>query len=316
MSRYGDDIRAVLRIAIPLAFAELGWMSMSVVDNIMVGRLPDSATAIGSASIGSAFFYAFAIFGIGLMSGLDTLVSQAFGAGDWPEARRSLVSGLALAACVTPFLAGCILGTAPLLGMIGVTAGVREQAIGFTRVLVWSLPLLLVYTTFRRYLQGIHYVRPVTFALVSSNLINVLGNWILIYGHWGAPAMGVRGSALSTVIARVYLAGVMLGAVLLRDPQAFAGGRADLAHVRKLLGLGLPRHWASPLRSECSTWRRRWRVNWTQPVWRPILLLSTRRRSPTWCRWESARLRRCRWVEPLGQMTGSARIGRAGSRWG
>jgi MATE family multidrug resistance protein len=230
----------MLRIAIPLAFAELGWMSMSVVDNIMVGQLPDSAAAIGAASIGSAFFYAFAIFGIGLMSGLDTLVSQAFGAGDWPAARRSLVSGLVLAASVTPLLAACILSTAPLLSVIGVTASVRDPAIGFTRVLVWSLPLLLVYTTFRRYLQGIHYVRPVTFALVSSNLINVLGNWILIYGHWGAPAMGIRGSALSTVMARIYLAGVLLGAVLLRDPEAFAGGRADFAQIRKLLGLGLP----------------------------------------------------------------------------
>src|SRR5438094_568875 len=96
-AEYRQDIRSMLRIAIPLAFAELGWMSMSVVDNIMVGRLPDSAVAIGSASIGGALFYGFAIFGIGLMSGLDTLVSHAYGAGDMPKARRSLVSGLALA---------------------------------------------------------------------------------------------------------------------------------------------------------------------------------------------------------------------------
>ena len=240
MYRYRDDIRTMLRIAIPLAFAELGWMSMSVVDNIMVGRLPDSAAAIGAASIGSAFFYAFAIFGIGLMSGLDTLVSQACGADNLPDARRSLVSGLVLAACVTPLLAGCILSTAPLLSAIGVTANVRGQAIGFTRVLVWSLPLLLVYTVFRRYLQGIHYVRPVTFALVSSNLFNVFGNWILIYGNWGAPAMGIRGSALSTVIARVYLAGVLFAALALRDPAALKGGRPDLARMRRLLELGLP----------------------------------------------------------------------------
>ena len=240
MQEFRGDIRSMLGMAIPLAFAELGWMSMSVVDNIMVGRLPDSAAAIGAASIGSAFFYAFAIFGIGLMSGLDTLVSQACGAEDLPDARRSLVSGLVLAACATPLLAGCILSTAPLLTAIGVTANVRAQAIGFTRVLVWSLPLLLVYTVFRRYLQGIHYVRPVTFALVSSNLINVLGNWILIYGNWGAPAMGIRGSALSTVIARVYLAGVLLAAVALRDPAALRGGRTDLVRIRRLLGLGLP----------------------------------------------------------------------------
>src|SRR3954452_4810709 len=90
---YGADIRAMLRIAIPLALAELGWMAMSVVDNIMVGGLPDSAVAIGATSVGSALFYGVAIFGLGMMSGLDTLVSQAFGAGDWPRAHRSLAAG-------------------------------------------------------------------------------------------------------------------------------------------------------------------------------------------------------------------------------
>src|SRR5580692_12024836 len=102
----------MLRIAIPLALAELGWMFMGVVDTIMVGRLPDSAVSIGAASIGNALFYSFAIFGIGLMSGLDTLVSHAFGAQDWTRARRALASGLGLGVCATPVLALCILGGA------------------------------------------------------------------------------------------------------------------------------------------------------------------------------------------------------------
>jgi len=80
----------------------------------------------------------------------------------------------------------------------------------------------------------------VTFALVSSNLVNVVGNWILIYGHWGAPAMGIRGSALSTVIARIYLAGVLLMAVQLRDPGALRGGWGSFAQVKDLLWLGFP----------------------------------------------------------------------------
>ena len=71
MTRLLPDIRAMLRIAIPLALAELGWMAMSVVDNIMVGGLPDSAAAIGATSVGSALFYGVAIFGLGMMSGLD-----------------------------------------------------------------------------------------------------------------------------------------------------------------------------------------------------------------------------------------------------
>src|SRR3954447_4159953 len=148
---YGADIRAMLRIGVPLALAELGWMAMSVVDNIMVGGLPDSATAIGAASVGAAMFYSIAIFGLGLMSGLDTLVSQAFGAEDWPEARRALASGLGIAVFCAPLLVGVVWLAAPLLGVIGVKNPVRDQAIAFTRTLVWSLPPLFVYTTFRRY---------------------------------------------------------------------------------------------------------------------------------------------------------------------
>src|SRR5580658_8426417 len=131
----------MLRIAVPLALAELGWMSMGVVDTIMVGRLPDSAVSIGAASVGNALFYAFAIFGIGLMSGLDTLVSHAFGANDRQAARRALASGLGLALWAAPMLVGCILGGAPILQLMGVTSPVRTRAVSFIHVLVWSLPL-------------------------------------------------------------------------------------------------------------------------------------------------------------------------------
>src|SRR5579859_2284771 len=89
-----SDFRLTLRLALPLIIAEVGWMAMGVVDTIMVGRLPDSALAIGATSVGGALFYGVAVFGLGLMSGLDTLVSQAFGAGDMPEARRAMRSGL------------------------------------------------------------------------------------------------------------------------------------------------------------------------------------------------------------------------------
>jgi MATE family multidrug resistance protein len=230
----------MLRIAVPLAFAELGWMFMSVVDNIMVGQLPNSAVAIGAASVGSAFFYSFAIFGIGLMSGLDTLISHAWGAGKLPEARRTLASALVMSAGLAPLLAGCILAVTPLLGLLGVGDDVRVQATAFTHVLTFSLPLLLAYTCFKRYLQGIHHVRPVTFALITSNLVNLLGNWLLIYGHWGLPAMGVRGSALSTVLARLYLAAVLFWAVRRCDPGAFRAMAPDREVIRRLLRLGLP----------------------------------------------------------------------------
>lgn len=155
-----NDIRTMLRIAVPLALAELGWMAMSLVDNIMVGGLPDSALAIGSTSVGSALFYGVAIFGLGTMSGLDTLVSQAFGAGDWKAGRKALAAGLALALLMAPLLMLLVLAGAPLLGVIGVRPEVLKGALEFNRILLWSLPPLFVYATFRRYLRGYSLCSP------------------------------------------------------------------------------------------------------------------------------------------------------------
>jgi len=239
-----SDVRAgvsgLLRLAIPLALAELGWMAMGVVDVVMVGRLPASADAIGAASLGSALFYPFAIAAVGLLAGLDTLVSHAFGANDLDEARRSLGSGLAIALVASPITIASILCMVPVLSRLGIVNEVRDDAAGFIHILVWSLPLLVIYTCFRRYLQGIHCVRPVAVALISSNVVNALGNWILIFGHWGAPAMGVRGSALSTVLARFYLAGFVAFTVWLRDPGAIRGLHTSRRLVGRLLRLGLP----------------------------------------------------------------------------
>jgi MATE family multidrug resistance protein len=139
-----------------------------------------------------------------------------------------------------PVLMAGIYATIPVLRIIGIAPAVQAQATGFARVLVWSLPPLLLYTVFRRYLQGVHHVRPVTFALVSANLVNILGNWLLIYGHWGMPAMGIRGSALSTVLARIYLAAVLLAAIQLHDSESFTGLSLRFAEVWRLLRLGLP----------------------------------------------------------------------------
>src|SRR3954464_13047891 len=85
-----DELRPTLRLALPLVLAEIGWMSMGIVDTLMVGRLPNSAVALGAVSLGSTLYYMVAIFANGLLLGLDTLVSHAFGRTDLDDARQSL----------------------------------------------------------------------------------------------------------------------------------------------------------------------------------------------------------------------------------
>ncbi len=102
------EVRPTLRLAIPLVLAELGWMSMAIVDTMMVGRLPNSAVAIGAVSLGSAIFIVLALFGEGLLLGLDTLVAQAFGAGNREDCHRSLINGVYLSLALTPLLSAPI----------------------------------------------------------------------------------------------------------------------------------------------------------------------------------------------------------------
>src|ERR1700682_1698074 len=99
------ELGPTIRLALPLVLAELGWMSMGIVDTIMVGHLPNSPAAIGAVSLGSGIFIVLALFGGGLLLGLDTLVSQAFGAGLREDCHRSVIKGHYLRLARTPLIA-------------------------------------------------------------------------------------------------------------------------------------------------------------------------------------------------------------------
>src|SRR4051794_10024697 len=200
LSSLRQEFRPMLRLAGPLVLAELGWMSMGVVDTIMVGHLPNSAEAIGAVSLGTVLFYLIALFGAGIMLGLDTLVSQSFGAGDLEDCHHSLVNSIYLVLIITPILMSLVWFGIPLLPRFGVNPAVLDLTAPFLKAVLWSTFPLLLYFAFRRYLQGMNIVKPIMFILITANLVNLVGNWMLIYGHLGSSAMGVAGSGWATCI--------------------------------------------------------------------------------------------------------------------
>src|SRR5919197_3237209 len=239
------ELRPTLRLAVPLVLAELSWMSMTTVDTIMVGRLPNAAVAIGAAALGGGLYYTVAIFGSGLMLGLDTLVSQAFGRGDLRDARHSLVNSIVMAVVLTPLLMAVVSLMPFLMLRVGVKAEIVMTMAPFLRALNWSTLPLLLYFTLRRYLQAVHIVKPVTFALVSGNIVNAVFNWVFIYGHLGARAYGVPGSGWSTCVARAYMAGVLVFALFYYDrPRRLLlrehAWQMDFRRIQALLRLGGP----------------------------------------------------------------------------
>jgi multidrug resistance protein, MATE family len=231
----------MLRVAVPVVLAELGWMFMGVVDTIMVGPL--GPAAIAAAGVGTSLHMAFAIFGMGLLLGLDTLVSQAYGAQQTTECHRWLIHGVVLALLLaTPVMLVCfaLYFAIPQLGFHDEVLPLLES---YFVVIIWSTPFLLLYAAFRRYLQGIHLVAPITFALVSANLVNAGGNWALIYGHLGFPALGVAGAAWATFVSRAYMAAVLLAVIVGHDRWRLSDLRAATLRsgsLRRLIELGFP----------------------------------------------------------------------------
>ena len=239
------DFLLTLRLALPLVIAEVGWMSMGVVDTIMVGRLPNSAVAIGATGLGQSLYHSVAIFAGGLLLGLDTFVAHAYGREDLHDARVSLVNGVFLAFALTPVLMLAVSFWPAAMQLFGISAELIGPMRPYLRALNWgSLPLLL-YFALRRYLQAVSVATPIMFALISANIVNVVGNWILIYGHLGFRGMGITGSGWSTCIARIYMAGVLVATLLWVEskrslPRWVGGIRIDVRRMSALLKLGAP----------------------------------------------------------------------------
>lgn len=237
------EVRPLLRLAVPLVLGEIGWVAMSLVDTIMVGRLGKEAMA--GVSEGHILFYATVLFGMGLMLALDALVSQAFGAGDVRDCHRSLVNAIWISLGVTLPLMALQWVWIPLLERFGVHPAIAAQAGPYLKALAWSVLPLMLYAAFRRYLQGMNLVSPVLFALVSANAINAVANWILIFGKAGMPRLGAEGAGWATTISRVYMAGVLIAYTIYHARKHGTGlfeARLlpDRHRIRQIFALGVP----------------------------------------------------------------------------
>ncbi len=237
------ELRAMVVLAVPVVLSELGWMTQGVVDTIMVGRL--GPAAIGAVALGNAVCYTPSLFGVGLMLGLDTLVAQSYGRDDHDECHRWLAQGVYLALIAALPLMILIWLASFAFTRFGIDAAVAAPAGGYLRLLLLGTLPLLIYGAARRYLQGVGQVRVITVTYLFANLVNWFGDWVLIYGKLGFPALGVNGSALSTVAARITMAVALLGFAWRYERKRghplfkhWAGPQA--ARLKKLVRLGAP----------------------------------------------------------------------------
>jgi len=197
------ELRPLLRLALPLALAQAGQALMGAVDVAVLGRA--SPELLAGAGLGNALFFGFAVLGMGVMQGLDPLVSQALGAGDADRARRLVWQGVWLALGLAVALALPIALAPALLRPAGISPAVAREAVRFLSWRLPGLPLALVFFAPRAYLMARARVRPMLMAVALANVLNLALDVLLVFGgaRWPSwtgplraiPALGVAGAA-------------------------------------------------------------------------------------------------------------------------
>ena len=195
----------LLRLALPIILTNLTMFSMSAVDTLMIGhKSKEDLAAMGLAVVWLA---GTSMFASGVLFGLDPIVSQAHGAGDRKRVATALGQGFLVAAFLTPLLMASWFWTEDFLLIGGQAAETSAAGGSYARWLVPSAPFLMAFTVMRQWLQCRRIVAPILIHAVWSNLLNILLNWMLIFGNLGAPEMGLEGAALATTLTRIGLAG-------------------------------------------------------------------------------------------------------------
>jgi MATE family multidrug resistance protein len=244
-----SELSALSRLAAPLVVSHAGNQLMGLVDTLMVGRL--GKVALGGVGIGNAWFFTITLVAMGCVLGADAPTSQALGAGEAARARRVLWQGLRVALGVSvPALV--LIALVPLiLAPVGVDRATAAEASRYLWARLPSVVPFLLFAACRTYLQNLGATRPIVVAMIAANVLNVIGNALLIFGDdaltcaglpaIGLPALGVVGAALSTVIASIAQAVVLALAVRAIEPPPDPDRRrADPATIRTIFALGVP----------------------------------------------------------------------------
>jgi MATE family multidrug resistance protein len=239
----GRELPATLALSAPIIAGFIGQMLMGWADSIMVGRL--GTVPLAACAFANTVLMVFFVFGFGAMASVAILCSQAFGAKRHREVGEVLLGGCLFATALSVVLGLGVAAAWPWLGHLGQPPEVVAKVGPYLLLVTLSLWPSLLFTAGKACSEALS--RPwMPFWIVLSNvLLNVLLNWIFIFGNWGAPAMGLTGAGLATLLARIFGA-VLIFATFYHArsfrqflPSEWAWKKWS-RHVPGLLRLGLP----------------------------------------------------------------------------
>ncbi len=184
--------------------AQAGQMSVQLVDTIMIGHV--STTELAAAAFSNSLFVIGMVFGIGFAFGATPLVGEALGEGDKSKIGDLFGNAFHLNIFVTVFLFLIMYALSFAMPYMGQPENVVKYAIPYYRILVFSLFPLLFFYTVKQFLEGLGNTHKATICILLANVLNIVLNYILIFGKFGFDAMGLEGAGIATLISRLFMA--------------------------------------------------------------------------------------------------------------
>jgi MATE family multidrug resistance protein len=238
-----EQVKTTFLLAYPVMLSQLGQVAVGVADSMMVGRL--GALELAASSLANSIFFVLLMFGIGISMGLTPLVSKAFGKGKTNQISRLFSNSLLINFFTSLVMLGLVLLFSRSLNFLNQPEEVEVLALPFLLIITVSLVPLMLFQTFKQFVEGLSQTKQAMFITIAANLVNVFLNWLLIWGHWGFPELGFLGAAWATLISRVLMM-VLMGAYVLSSKRYADFGlriirfKPNWTLCQRILKIGVP----------------------------------------------------------------------------
>lgn len=240
---YGGHYRALLQLGIPIVIGQVGMIVLGFADTLMIGH--HSMNELAAASFVNNMFNIVIVLCTGFSYGLTPVVSSLFGRNEWGEAGAALKCSLLINLLVGLFLTVALLVLFFNVDRLGQPVELIPLIKPYFLTLLASIPFLALFNGFKQFTDGITDTKASMWILLGGNLLNIAGNWVLIYGKLGFPELGLLGAGLSTLLARIVMLLVFVW-IFLRSERyaAYRDGFRTIAlsrsTLRSLFGMGWP----------------------------------------------------------------------------
>lgn len=240
---YKENYKKTFILAYPVMLSQLGHIMVGVVDTAMVGQIgtiPQAAVALANS-----LYVIVLVFGLGVSYGITPLVAAADSSKDYTQNSALLKHGIAINTVIGILLFLLLIIVSPVLNLFNQKQEVVDLAIPFLNVMMLGMIPLCIFSGFKQFTEGLSFTGIAMLITIGSNLLNVLLNYLMIFGHWGFPAMGLMGSCWASFISRVAMALAMFLYVFYNKHfkvyrQGFNFRNFSLSLTKKILAIGVP----------------------------------------------------------------------------